>query len=388
MGILSNTASICQFRVQGNTAAADLFAWAGERLNGGGFRSIDHTAEELSVGWVHIDDTKESSFVSPGTFQRDHYIAFSLRRDQRRVPATLFSAHMEMAEREFLIAHPGLQRVPKQKKEELRDAVRGALLAKTLPAPSIYDAVWDTRTGLVTFASLSPKMVEQFENLFKQTFEGLRLVAVHPFARAENVLEDSLKPALGKANGASTDNVLDLIKDNRWLGWDFLLWLMYRTMNEASGYRVSLPGPALDQELFVAYLNDRLILLGDGDGGVQKITVAGPQDNFYEVRTALQNGKQINEAIIYLEKQEHLWKMTLKGEMFHFASYKAPPVKIEKDNRTDEVSEREAVFYERMYVMEEGLQLFDSLYAAFLGERLGGGWGEEKKKIEEWLGED
>ena len=388
MGILSNTASICQFRVEGNPAAADLFVWAGERLSGGGFRSIDHTAEELSVGWVHIDDTKESSFVSPSAFQRDHYIAFSLRRDQRRVPATLFRAHMEMAEREFLVAHPGLQRVPKQKKEELRDAVRGALLSKTLPAPSIYDAVWDTRTGLVTFASLSPKMVEQFENLFKQTFEGLRLVAIHPFARAENVLEDSFKSALGKANGASTDNALDLIKDNRWLGWDFLLWLMYRTMNETSEYRVSLTGPALDQELFVAYLNDRLILLGGGDGGVQKITVAGPQDNFYEVRTALQNGKQINEAIIYLEKQEHLWKMTLKGEMFHFASYKAPPVKIEKDNRTDEVSEREAVFYERMYVLEEGLQLFDSLYAAFLRERLGDGWSEQKKKIEEWLGED
>jgi hypothetical protein len=295
---------------------------------------------------------------------------------------------MEMAEREFLIAHPGLQRVPKQKKEELRDAVRGALLSKTLPAPSIYDAVWDTRTVLVTFASLSPKMVEQFENLFKKTFEGLRLVAIHPFARAENVLEDSLKPALGKANGASTDNALDLIKDNRWLGWDFLLWLMYRTMNETSEYRASLTGPALEQELFVAYLNDRLILLGGGDGGVQKITVAGPQDNFREVRTALQNGKQINEAIIYLEKQEHLWKMTLKGEMFHFASYKAPPVKIEKDNRTDEVSEREAVFYERMYVMEEGLQLFDSLYAAFLRERLEDGWSEQKRKIEEWLADD
>lgn len=388
MGILSNTASICQFRVLGDPAATDLFAWAGERLSLNGFRSIDHTAEELSIGWVHFDDAKESSFELSSTFQRDHYIAFTLRRDQRRVPATLFRAHMEMAEHEFLVANPGLQRVPKQKKEELREAVRGALLAKTLPAPVIYDAVWDTRGGLVTFTSLSAKMVEQFENLFKQTFEGLRLVAVHPFARAESVLDDDFKPALERANGASTDAVLDLIKDNRWLGWDFLLWLMYRTMNEASEYRVSRPGPAQDQELFVAYLNDRLILLGGGEGGVQKITVAGPQDNFSEVRTALQNRKQITETIIYFEKQEHLWKMTLKGEMFHFASYKAPPVKIEKDNRTDAISEREAVFFERMYVLEEGLQLFDSLYAAFLRERLGAGWGDQEKKIGEWLAAD
>jgi hypothetical protein len=388
MGILSNTASICQFKVTGDMSATDLFTWAGESLGRNGFRSIDHTAEELSVGWVHIEDAKESGFESPRAFRRDHYIAFTLRRDQRRVPSALFKSHMEMAEHEFLVANPGLQRVPKQKKEDLREAVRGALLAKTLPAPAIYDAVWDTRSGLITFTCLSAKMVEQFENLFKQTFEGLRLVAVHPFARAEEVLEDDLKLALGKANGASTDAVLDLIRDNRWLGWDFLLWLMYRTMNEASGYRVSLPGPALDQELFVAYLNDRLILIGGGESGVQKITVAGPQDNFREVRTALQNGKQINEAIIYLEKQEHLWKMTLKGELFQFASYKAPPVKIEKDNRTDETSEREAVFYERMYVLEEGLQLFDSLYAAFLGERLGEGWSEQERKMEDWLSAD
>jgi hypothetical protein len=385
MGILSNTASICQFRVLGDPPAGDLFVWAGERLAQAGFRSIDHTAEELSVGWVHLDDAKQSGFAAPQAYRRDHYLSFTLRRDQRRVPATLFKAYMEMAEHEFLVAHPGLQRVPKQKKEELREAVRGALLAKTLPAPAIYDAVWDTRSGLVTFASLSPKVVEQFENLFKQTFEGLRLVTIHPYARAEQVLDEAMGRALHKANGASTDAALELIRDNRWLGWDFLLWLMFRTMNEASEYAVNQPGPAVQKEPFVAYLNDRLILLGGGDGGVQKITVAGPQDNFREVRTALQNGKQINEAILYLEKQEHLWKMTLKGEMFHFASFKAPSVKVEKDNRTDAVGEREAVFYERMHVLEEGLQLFDSLYAAFLGERLGEGWPLQEKKIAEWL---
>jgi hypothetical protein len=41
-----------------------------------------------------------------------------------------------------------------------------------------------------------------------------------------------------------------------------------------------------------------------------------------------------------------------------------------------------------MYVLEEGLQLFDSLYAAFLGERLGGEWAEQEKKIAEWLAAD
>ena len=297
----------------------------------------------------------------------------------------LLRAHLEAAENEFLAAHPGLQRVPRQKREELREAVRGALFAKTLPAPAIYDAVWDTRRGVVSFASLSPKVLELFENLFKQSFEGLRLVPIHPVARAEAVTPEALQPALQAANGASSDAVLDLIRDNQWLGADFLLWLLYRTLNEDARYRISQEGPALAGGEFVAYLNDRLVLLGGGESGVQKITVAGPQDNFSEVRTALLNAKQISEAILYLEQDENLWKTVLKGGTFHFASFKAPSVRIERDQRTDENAEREAVFYERMAVLEEGLQLFDSLLADFMRMRLGAEWPAWRARLDAWL---
>ena len=87
---------------------------------------------------------------------------------------------------------------------------------------------------------------------------------------------------------------------------------------------------------------------------MQKITVAGPQDRFSEVRTALLQGKTINEAAIHFEKGEDFWKLTLKGEMFHFASFKSPKVKEEKDNTVDALSEREALFYERMALVESG----------------------------------
>ncbi|BCR03482.1 exonuclease [Desulfuromonas versatilis] len=388
MGILSNTVSICQFRVVGEPPAEELGPWAGECLAKNAFQPIDHGAEELSFGWVEVDDPKHWEFASPRVYWRDHYLVFSLRRDQRRVPAALLKAHLEEAEAEFLAAHPGLQRVPKQKREELKEAVRGSLLARTLPTPAIFDAVWDTRNGQLTLASLSAKAVELFENLFKQTFEGLRLVTVHPFARAEQVLDQSLQPALLEANQASTDAVLDLIQDNQWLGWDFMLWLMHQTMTGASRYSVCRPGPAVAGDGFVAYLNDRLILQGGGENGMQKVTVAGPQDNFSEVRTALRGGKQIHEAILYLELQEHLWKLTLKGSTFHFASFKAPPVKLEKDTNVDQGSEKEALFYERMYVLEEGLQLFDSLYALFLQNRLDASWPDTAQQIREWLEKD
>ncbi|MCP3176468.1 recombination-associated protein RdgC [Desulfuromonas sp. KJ2020] len=384
MGILSNTVSVCQYQVLGEVPADNFFAWSGECLAANAFHPIEQTSEELSVGWVHLADPKEQDFSSDQVFRRDHYLIFSLRRDQRRVPAALMRAHLEQAQNDFLAAHPGLQRVGKQKKEELREAVRGALLARTLPIPAVYDAVWDTRSNLLTFTSLSPKVTELFEGLFKQTFKGLRLVALHPMARAAQVIPEALRPALQQANRATTEAVLEQIQQNAWLGSDFLRWLLYQTLESPSTYQVNQPGPAAGGEPFVATLNDRLVLLGGAEGGLQKITVAGPQDHFGEVRAALQHDKQIIEANLTMEKQEHAWKMTFKAGLFHFAGYKAPAVKLEKDAITNADSEKEALFYERMFVLEEGLQLFDSLLATFLERRLGD-WAVIEKDISEWL---
>jgi hypothetical protein len=388
MGILFNTIGICQFRLTGSEPARDLYEWASSRLAQNSFKPIDDTADEVSSGWVHLDDSRESSFSYPRACWREPYLAFTLRRDQRRVPSALFRAHLRNAEAEFLASNPGMRRVPKFKKEELSEAVRISLFAKTLPVPATYDAVWDTRTGVITFTNLNAKAIELFENHFKNTFDGLRLIALHPFARAERVVNESLKPLLLKANRAATGDVLALIHDNQWLGWDFLLWLTRQTVAGSSTYSVNQPGPAPEGAPFVAYVNDRLVLVGGEEGSVQKISVVGAQDQFSEVRAALKNGKQITEATLYFEREEYQWKLTLRSMIFHFASFKSPSIKIERDNTTVEADEREGAFYERMFVLEEGLQLLDSLYATFLELRLNPGWEEEEKRIREWAKSD
>ncbi|MDH3998136.1 MAG: recombination-associated protein RdgC, partial [Desulfuromonadales bacterium] len=263
MGILNNTVSICQFKVVGTPPQDDITSWVGDGLKQQRFRSIEQTSEELSIGWVQLDDAQLSEFSSAADYQHDHYIAFSLRRDQRKLPGTLLKAYIEQAEDEFLAANPTFNRVPKQKREELRDAVRGALFARTLPTPAVYNAVWDTQNGRVSFSSLSSKVIDLFVDLFNKSFEPLRLVPVHPYARAEQVSDDALLPLLQQANRASSDAVLELMDENRWLGRDFLLWLMYETMNGSAEYGVCQPGPAGQGEAFAAYLNDRLILASE-----------------------------------------------------------------------------------------------------------------------------
>ena len=86
-----------------------------------------------------------------------------------------------------------------------------------------------------------------------------------------------------------------------------------------------------------------------------------------------------------MEKDENPWKLTLKGDTFGFASFKCPQVRVEKDSTVDQMSEREAVFYERMFLMDQGIQLFDSLFTTFLAERLNDSWNERLQAIQAWL---
>jgi hypothetical protein len=388
MGILSNTVSIRQFRVVGDKSAANLPAWAATRLADFGFRSIEENAEELSIGWVEFDDPRQSGFEGVQTFQRDQYFIFTLRRDQRRLPAALFKQHYQQEEADFLAAHPGFRRVPKQRREELKEMLRLQLLAKTLPVPSMWDVLWDTDKNLVTFANLSAAVGDLLVEQFKKTFEGLRLVPIPPYVRAMEMLDEPLQTKLAAANHSGTAEAVELTEANRWLGCDFLRWLMHRTMTADSEYPVCRPGPAVEGDRFVSYLNDRLQLAGgDNPDGIQKVAVSGPQDHFSEVRAALLSGKEIREAVVYMEKGEDLWKLYLKGETFCFASFKAPPVRIEKEDGNDPAMEKEAVFFERMHLLESGLQLFDSLYVAFLKERLDEGWPQKNAAIMAWLAE-
>lgn len=376
MGIISNTVSLCHFQVKGDIPA-DLVGFVGERLSQNAFSSIDQGAEEASIGWVCLGDLEKADFDNVNDWQRDRYLCFSLRRDQRKVSPALVRREFDKACKAFLAENPGFARVPKQKKEELREIAKDGLLQRTLPSPCVFDAVWDVEKGLVAFASTSAKAIESFEGLFRASFEPLRLVRLHPYARASQLVPEEMADALSEANQSSTDAVLELIKENVWLGQDFFRFLLYQSLHGSSEYPITVDGPQPQGEQIIAYVNDKLSLTN----GQQKVNVSGPQEHWCEVRTALSQEKQIAAGTIYLEHQEDCWKLTLKGEDFCLSGYKCPSVKIEKDETSDEASERQAIFYERMHLIESGLQMFDSVFLAFLRQRLSAGWPRLAQQI-------
>jgi len=172
-------------------------------------------------------------------------------------------------------------------------------------------------------------------------------------------------------------------RNNRWLGEEFLLWLLQRRAGRG-GFRVTVPGRYEQGTSFNAWIDDRIQLLGAGATGPQKVAVSGSQDSYLEARSALKSGKAISSAAVYMEMDELQWRFVLNAELFTFGSFKCPPVKVEREG-AENMTEQESAFYERMYLLEAGLQMFDSLLQSYLKERLGDGWNERQAEITAWL---
>ncbi len=386
MGVYANTVSITQFTVTGELPKTELFEWFSRKLSDRSFQSIENSTEESSEGWAQVDKPDDASFEIPSEFWRDNFVVFSLRRDQRKIPAAVLKSHAGREEALFLVQNPNLRRPPKHKRDEIKEQIQLRLMARCLPVPSTVDVVWDMKSGVLTFFSLGTKVIDRFEDIFRKTFEGFGPVIIHPFARARKLLDGQLLDALDAANQAGSDAVAALIRDNQWLGCEFMLWLLQRGVNGEGEYAISCPGQIANGERFSAWIDDRIQLQGGGEeGGIQKVTVSGSQDSYLEAISALKGGKRITSATICIEKDENPWKLTLKGDTFGFASFKCPQVRVEKDSTVDQMNEREAVFYERMFLMDQGIQMFDSLYTLFLKERLSGAWNGRLLAIQAWL---
>ena len=383
MGLYSNTTSFAQYCISGEIPQADRFEWLSSALSGRAFSSIEETSDEQAEGWVCTDAIDESTFDSPSRCWRDRYAFFSYRRDQRRIPAGLLKSFIGRAEGEYLSKRPDLKRPPKREREEIKDRVKLKLLTKTLPAPSTVDILWNLDTGLLILFSSSTKSMERVEELFSKSFDALRPRLIYPYFRASRILGEEGLDTLASHNQASTDSALDEIQCNRWLGEDFLVWLLHEGL-EGGDFRINTPGNIDSGTPFSAWIDDRIQLQGGGADGPQKVAVSGSQDSYLEARSALRSGKAISSATIYLERDELQWKFTLNAELFTFSSFRSPPVKIEREG-ADELSERESVFYERIYLIEAGLQMFDSLLNDFLNIRLSGAWAERSASIESWL---
>jgi hypothetical protein len=170
---------------------------------------------------------------------------------------------------------------------------------------------------------------------------------------------------------------LDILKDKAFLGREFLTWLWYKSDQTGGSIETS------DGKTVEVFFLDRMTLDLLDTETPQTVTLKGEQSELREGLAALREGKKIEEARISLNSGENDFTMTIKGTWFSFGGFKTPPILPSSESADDE--DPEGGFLEKVYLVEEGMDMVDSLFGRFLKLRISSDWDAELLQLKRWV---
>ncbi len=371
MGFLSSSCSFTRFRII-DPVPDGLWAELPQLLKNGAFLDIDESAESQADGWVSFDDYLDTTWQA-GPPQIGAYIAFSLRVDTRRIPAGVARKHLMLALKREKAENEknGKKFISRERRKELKELVQISLRRRFLPVPSEFNVIWNTANNEIWFASTQTKMLELFVQRFLDTFK-LHIEQLTPSALALSMLGDAAEEKIH-----STDTPDE--SPNGMLGQDFLTWLWFQSDVAPSFFRTD------DGHSFLVALRKRVAVTGFVGMDRETASVAASDaDSFLsEARLGLHRGKKVASALICLMKDDFGFDVSVKAADFSLNSLKTP--KIDKSDRDDDP---DALFLEKVFLIETAVTLLDSLYRQFLGLRLDEGkWKKTTDEMMKWMGE-
>jgi DNA recombination-dependent growth factor C len=190
MGIVSGALSARRYAVQGEPPEGFRISYA-DALCAHAFKApFSKTAKEEHHGWVLQRNLLDTDFEDLNTWLFNHYALFQLRVDKKTLPAALFKATLAKRCEEWCDLQ-GMERIPRSRKDELKEQLEFEWLSTALPTVRVTEVVWNMAEGWVLFHSLSEGANDRFRKLFFQTF-GLKLVASNPLDWLEPELADAL----------------------------------------------------------------------------------------------------------------------------------------------------------------------------------------------------
>ncbi len=159
------------------------------------------------------------------------------------------------------------------------------------------------------------------------------------------------------------------------LGEDFLTWLWFKTEKDNGVFESPTNG------VFTVVLGDKVVVMG-GEGEFKESAMSsGKNSSFKEAKQGLKVGKKVVLAKLIIEYNGEEWSFAIKSEDFSFFSFKTPKVskKINEDEDPD------GKFFEKLYLIEKGVELFDEIFKDFLKKRFDPIWEEEVEEMRKWL---
>ncbi len=171
------------------------------------------------------------------------------------------------------------------------------------------------------------------------------------------------------------DLTLQAERESSLLGREFLTWLWYES--ERRDAFVTGEGSH-----FVLSFEKKISVEGGEGETLQSATVSGQGSEMSEAMAGLRTGKKVSKAYLKIAADQEEWTLTLSAKDFAVSSLKTPKV----EGQTDEGEDPDALFLEKVYLVEKALGYIDELYQRFLELRLSPKWKEATASMREWIG--
>lgn len=176
MGLLKGQLTFSRYHVVGNLPSNPR-DFIDRQIKLFSFKDLLSENEKI-MGWTSLENVLDTDFEY-ANYLLDDYIIFSLRIDRKMVPASLLKLKTLEEERSRM-KEKGLERLYKAERNDIRDTVRLNLLKKTPSVPSFHEVCWSLSQMWVIFGSHSEKVTDDFEDLFKRTF-NVKLIPFVPW---------------------------------------------------------------------------------------------------------------------------------------------------------------------------------------------------------------
>lgn len=369
MAISSSSATFTRFFVP-ELEVGDFWSFVDEKLRAGAFAEPDDSQIE-AAGFASWEDFFDSSFAY-GSYRKAEYVAFNFRLDQKKVPSVVLKQFVRQSVQKYRDEHEG-KWPSRSEKQEIQENMQEYLLSRAFPQPCSSEVVWAPARNLMMLGTSSTKMMEAFLEFFERQFQIYPVPLYHAQWAANMLpLTPAQKDTLGSIVSLKSPTALS---DGRFLGSEFLTWVWYYI--ECLGGSIQA-----GDKIAEVHMGERMTLVLPNDG--KERVVCTTQANFlHEARTALRQGKVVDEVQLLIIIGENEYILTLDSSLWAVKALKTP--KQLPDYGSEDPDGR---FLEKMYFLEEVSAAMDALYMRFLTERLTPGWQSDTLvELQKWIDE-
>ncbi len=368
MGIKAASATFTRFFVP-DPVTEDFWSFVDEKLQAGKFKEYEDD-QETAVGFSSWDDFFDSDFAH-GSYHKGEYVAFNFRVDQKKVPAIITKQYVRQAVQKYRDEHEG--KWPSRKeRQEMQENMRAMLLKRSLPKPSACEIVWSPTGKWMYLGTTSTKTMELFLEYFERQFRLFPVPLYHAqWALNLLPLDGRQKDVLSSLVNVQSPTALD---EGRFLGFELLTWLWFFSEQSSGAIRIA------PDKFANVHLGEKMVLSLPGEGK-ERVVCTTQANALDEARTALQNGKLVQEIQLFLMTGENEYFVTLDSSLWAIKGLKTPKQLSEHDEE-----DADGKFLEKMYFIEEATAVLHALYLRFLSERLSPGWESDfLPQLKEWI---